>query len=385
MILHVPLQDVLDLWAIIGLGCIPVPALQTKDSRRIIRIVMRKDIPDTGSAFLDVLAGRQANRRPIWFMRQAGRYLPEYRAVREKAGSFLDLCYHPELASEVTLQPLRRYDLDAAILFADILVVPHAMGLPLRFEEGEGPVLGTVRSMEDLAALKPLAGSQEVRQVCRTVTLTRAQLAADKALIGFCGAPWTVASYMVAGGGSDRLMARVAAYRREPWFCALIDRLVQESIDYLGAQIEAGAGAVQIFDSWAGDLVGSEVDTFVLRPVGQIVSAISKRYPTTGIIVFARGIGTRQKQAAALPGADAVGIETELDLSEMPADVVVQGNLDPVALLAGAEIAAREASRVCASVARQRHIFNLGHGIRLGTDPVVVGAVVDAVRRLDDR
>jgi uroporphyrinogen decarboxylase len=344
---------------------------------------MRKDIPDTGSAFLDVLAGREAKRRPIWFMRQAGRYLPEYRAIREKAGSFLDLCYDPELASEVTVQPLRRYDLDAAILFADILVVPHAMGLPLRFEEGEGPVLGTVRSVEDLAALRPLAESQEVKQVCRTVALTRAQLASDKALIGFCGAPWTVASYMVAGGGSDRVMARVAAYRREPWFCAVVDRLVTESIDYLSAQIEAGAQVVQIFDSWAGDLVGSEVDDFVLRPIGQIVSVISSRYPKAGIIVFARGIGSRQKEAAALAGADAVGIETECDLSELPSDVVVQGNLDPVALLAGEEVATRETRRICASVNRRRHIFNLGHGIRLGTDPAVVGAVVDAVRKYD--
>ncbi len=344
---------------------------------------MRKDIPDTGSAFLDVLAGRKAKRRPIWFMRQAGRYLPEYRAVREKAGSFLDLCYHPELAAEVTVQPLRRYDLDAAILFADILVVPHAMGLPLRFEEGEGPVLGTVRSAEDLAKLKPLAESEEVRQVCRTVGLTRAQLGPQQALIGFCGAPWTVASYMVAGGGSDRVMARVAAYQREPWFCALVDRLVTESIDYLSAQIEAGAQAVQIFDSWAGDLVGGELDDFVLRPVGQIVSAISSRYPKTGVIVFARGIGSHQKRASALPGADAVGIETEYELSEMPLSAVVQGNLDPVALLAGGEVAARETRRICASVDRRRHIFNLGHGIRLGTDPAVVGAVVDAVRLFD--
>jgi uroporphyrinogen decarboxylase len=316
-------------------------------------------------------------------MRQAGRYLPEYRAVREKAGSFLDLCYNPELAAEVTVQPLRRYDLDAAILFADILVVPHAMGLALKFEEGEGPVLDTVRSHEDIAALRPVAQSFEVQQVCRTVALTRSQLGPDKALIGFCGAPWTVASYMIAGGGSDRVVAKAAAYQRQPWFCALIDRLVAESVDYLAAQAEAGAQVVQIFDSWAGDLIGSELNEFVMKPIGAIVEGVRKRHPLLPIIVFARGIGSQQNRAAALPGASAIGVETEFDMSLLPVDVVVQGNLDPVALIAGESVVQIEVRRICASIDRQRHIFNLGHGIRLGTDPAVVGAVVEAVRRFD--
>jgi uroporphyrinogen decarboxylase len=319
----------------------------------------------------------------MWFMRQAGRYLPEYRAVREKAGSFLDLCYNPELAAEVTVQPLRRYDLDAAILFADILVVPHAMGLPLKFEEGEGPLLGTVRSLEDLAALKPVAQSHEVKQVCRTVALTRSLLGPDKALIGFCGAPWTVASYMIAGGSSDRVVAKVAAYQRLDWFCALIDRLVAESIDYLCAQADAGAQAVQIFDSWAGDLVGTELDDFVLKPIAAIIAGVRHRHPDLPVIVFARGIGAQQTRAAALPGASAIGIETEFDPSLLPPDVVVQGNLDPVALLAGERVVQREVVRICTALDRRRHIFNLGHGIRLGTEPAVVGAVVDAVRRFD--
>lgn len=335
------------------------------------------------SALLDVLNRRPAERRPMWFMRQAGRYLPEYRALREKAGSFLDLCYNPELASEVTIQPLRRYDLDAAILFADILVVPHAMGLSLSFEEGEGPVLQTVRSAEDLARLKPVAGTHEVTQVCSTVALTRSQLSANRALIGFCGAPWTVASYMVAGGSSDRVQAKVAAYQRAPWFVQLIDRLVKESVDYLCAQADAGAQAVQIFDSWAGDLVGSELQDFVLKPIGDIISGVRLRHLDLPVIVFARGIGAQQKRAAALKGASAIGVETELELTELPPDVVVQGNLDPVALLAGSNVASAEAQRICASVERSRHIFNLGHGIRLGTDPAVVGAVVEAVRRFD--
>lgn len=337
------------------------------------------------NALLDVLNRRPALRRPMWFMRQAGRYLPEYRAVREKAGSFVNLCYNPELASEVTIQPLRRYDFDAAILFADILVVPHAMGLPLKFEEGEGPVLGTVRSMEDLEALRPVAGSFEVAQVCRTVALTRELLAKDKALIGFCGAPWTVASYMVAGGSSDRVQAKVAAYQRQPWFMALIARLVKESIDYLSAQADAGAQAVQIFDSWAGDLVGSELDEIVLKPIAEIVAGVKARHPDLPVIVFARGIGLNQSRAAAIAGASAIGVETETDLAALPEDIVVQGNLDPVALFAGEDVARREARRICGAVDRQRHIFNLGHGIRLGTDPAVVGAVVDAVRRFDER
>jgi uroporphyrinogen decarboxylase len=317
-------------------------------------------------------------------MRQAGRYLPEYRAVREKAGSFLDLCYNPELAAEVTLQPLARYDLDAAILFADILVVPHAMGLSLRFAEGEGPILDTVRSAEQVASLRPVSDSYEVRQVCRTVALTREGLGRHHALIGFCGAPWTVASYMIAGGSSDRVVAKIAAYRREPWFCALIDRLVFESTEYLCAQIDAGAEVVQIFDSWAGDLVGQEQDEFVLSPLAAIVSGVKARHPDVPVIVFARGVGAAQKKAAAIPGTSAIGVETEMDLSELPADTVVQGNLDPVALLAGEAVATREAERICSKINRQRHVFNLGHGIRVGTDPAVVGAVVDAVRKLDD-
>jgi uroporphyrinogen decarboxylase len=319
----------------------------------------------------------------MWFMRQAGRYLPEYRAVREKAGSFLDLCYNPELAAEVTVQPLRRYDLDAAILFADILVVPHAMGLALKFAEGEGPVLQTVRSLEEVAALRPVSGSHEVTQVCRTVALTRAQLASDKALIGFCGAPWTVASYMIAGGSSDRVVAKVAAYQRQAWFCALIDRLVAESVDYLCAQADSGVQAVQIFDSWAGDLVGTELDEFVLKPIGAIIDGVKKRHPDLPIIVFARGIGVNHSRAAALPGAGAIGVETEFDLALIPQDVVVQGNLDPVALIAGQKVVEAEVRRICGSIGRQRHIFNLGHGIRLGTEPEVVGAVVEAVRRFD--
>lgn len=189
---------------------------------------------------------------------------------------------------------------------------------------------------------------------------------------------------MVAGGSSDRVMAKVAAYQRQPWFCALIERLVKESIDYLVAQADAGAQAVQIFDSWAGDLVGTELEDFVMKPLAAIVSGVKARHPTLPVIVFARGVGMAQRQAAAIPGANAIGVETEFELSDLPKDIVVQGNLDPVALLAGPEVVAAEVRRICSSVDRQRHIFNLGHGIRLGTDPSVVGSVVEAVRRYDE-
>ena len=316
-------------------------------------------------------------------MRQAGRYLPEYRDVRARAGSFVDLCYNPELAAEVTVQPLRRYDLDAAILFADILVVPNAMGLPLRFEEGEGPVLGTVRSVEDVRRLKPVAETVEVRQVCGTVSAVRVMLGAEHTLIGFCGAPWTVATYMVAGRSSDRVAAKVAAYRREDWFIQLIDRLITESVAYLCAQIAAGAEVVQIFDSWAGDLVGTEFEEFVVRPMREIVAGVRTVYPDVPVIAFARGIGSGHQEIGNLRGVSAVGVETELDLRLVDKGLVVQGNMDPVALLAGRDVAERECRRICEVMPMGRHIFNLGHGIRLGTDPEVVGAVVKMVRSLD--
>lgn len=334
-------------------------------------------------ALLDVLNGRKPHRRPIWFMRQAGRYLPEYRAVREKAGSFLDLCYNPELAAEVTIQPLRRFDLDAAILFADILVVPQAMGLPLKFEEGEGPVLGTVRSMMEVESLRPVSGTFEVSQVCSTVGLTRGLLERDKALIGFCGAPWTVASYMVAGGSSDRVLARIAAYQRQDWFVKLIELLVVESIAYLNAQISAGADAVQVFDSWAEDLIGAEFEEFVLEPLRRIAAGVKAVHPHTPVILFARGVGNNQRRVAELVGVNAIGVETGCDISSIGVDCVVQGNLDPVCLLAGEDVAVRETIRICRSIPKERHIFNLGHGIRVGTDPAVIGAIVSAVRGVD--
>lgn len=341
-------------------------------------------------ALLDVLQNRMPERRPIWFMRQAGRYLPEYRKLRSEAGSFLDLCYSPKLASEVTLQPLQRYDLDAAILFADILVVPHAMGVGLRFAEGEGPVLDVIDDAAAVGRLKSLAGAQEVRAVCETVALTRYGLPDHVSLIGFSGAPWTVASYMIEGGTSEeRLKARLAAHQRPRWFGDLIERLIEASCDYLSGQIEAGAEAIQIFDSWAGDLAGDVFEEWVTAPIRTITSELRRRHASIPIIVFARGAGSKHGAVATATDAQAVGIEQAMELSvvleDVPLRCAVQGNLDPVMLLAGGERLAGRVEGLLRGVPMQRHIFNLGHGIKPGTPPEHVAQAIAAVRAFDTR
>lgn len=341
----------------------------------------------SGKPLLDVLSGRVPSRRPIWFMRQAGRYLPEYRALRAQAGSFLSLCYDPKLAAEVTLQPIRRYDLDAAILFADILVVPQAMGLSLDFAEGEGPRLETVRSRRGIEALGRVRASKEAALVCETVRRVRGQLPETAGLIGFCGGPWTVASYMVEGGSSERRLAKLAAFERQEWFRSMIERLITESIDYLAMQVEAGAEVVQIFDSWAGDLPEGVREEFVVGPLAQIVQGLRLRHPAVPVIVFARGLGVDHLEVAVSGKPAAVGVESEQSLrwlwENLPEDCAVQGNLDPVALLSSEKVARTEAERVARGVPMHRHIFNLGHGIRQETQPEVVAAVIEAVREVD--
>lgn len=339
-------------------------------------------------ALLDVLQNKIPERRPIWFMRQAGRYLPEYRKLRVQAGSFLDLCYSPKLASEVTLQPLKRYDLDAAILFADILVVPHAMGVGLRFAEGEGPILDVVADAEAVKRLKAVKTAKEVKAVCETVALTRYALPDHVALIGFCGAPWTVASYMIEGGTSEeRLKARLAAHERPSWYVELMDRLVEASCDYLSAQIEAGAEAVQIFDSWAGDLTGDVFEEAVVAPIRTIATELQRRHPSVPVIVFARGAGSKHTAVAAATGAQAVGIEQAMELGAvlmaLPDSCAVQGNLDPVSLLAGGERLAARVHDILETVPMNRHVFNLGHGIKPATDPAHVSQAIAAVRAFD--
>jgi uroporphyrinogen decarboxylase len=336
---------------------------------------------------IDVLSQRLPYRRPLWIMRQAGRYLPEYRAVRAKAGSFLGLCYDPAAAAEVTLQPLRRFDIDAAIVFSDILVVPHAMGLSLDFQEGEGPLLSTVSNMAEVRALQDLAASWQVKRVCETLTRVKAELKPEKALIGFCGAPWTVASYMIEGRSSNRSKALQAASVGSDWFVALIDRLVEASIEFLSLQIAAGAEVVQIFDSWAGDLPARERQTYVINPIARIVSGIRSRYPGFPVIVFARGVGGHHGEVATGTEASAVGVEEGVRLrdvlSSLPPGVAVQGNLSPQALLSDEGLLPEAARTVLDGVPAQRHIFNLGHGILPQTDPARLEALIDCVRQFD--
>ena len=339
---------------------------------------------------LDVLQGKSPAKRPIWLMRQAGRYLPEYREVRAQAGGFLNLCYTPELACEVTLQPLRRYDLDAAILFADILLIPQAMGCSLDFRENEGPVLGRIRSADSVAALSSDIGvlNKTLSPVYEAVSLIRKGLEADKTLIGFCGAPWTVASYMVEGGtSSERANTRLAAYAAEPWLDDLIEKLVESSIEYLGCQIEAGAEVVQIFDTWAGDLSGSLLQKYSFEPIARIRAELKRRWPSVPVIGFARGVGVSQPDFVDVSGVDAVGIEWPVDTrwarDNLVPKCVVQGNLDPLALIGGGDGMVSATRRILSDLPMERHIFNLGHGIRKETPPEHVSDLISAIREFD--
>ena len=343
----------------------------------------------SSSALLDVLKGKKAKRRPAWFMRQAGRYLPEYLEVRAKAGSFLNLCYSPELAAEVTLQPLRRFDLDAAILFADILVVPQAMGLGLSFAEGEGPVVEKVGSLKQVQALRPLEDAEEVRLVCETVRTVKARLPAGMALIGFCGAPWTVASYMVGGGGEGgREIARGVAAGKSEWFGLMIDRLIDASATYLIRQIDAGVDAVQIFDSWAGDLPGYLQDELVGGPIAAIIDRVRTARPDVPVIVFARGAGAGHKRIGEMTRAEALGVETSMPLSwardHLAGSHVVQGNLDPLLVEQGGPGLEKGVELIVEALPKDRHIFNLGHGMRPGTPPQHVEQVVRHLRNKNE-
>jgi uroporphyrinogen decarboxylase len=336
--------------------------------------------------FLAPFAGQCLTPPPIWLMRQAGRYLPEYRAVRAKAGGFLDLCYAPALAAEVTLQPIRRYGFDAAILFSDILVVPHALGQKVEFVEGEGPRLEPVRSERDLQRLNAGATRSRFGIVCETVARLRQDLPEETALIGFCGAPWTVATYMVAGRGTpDQADARLWAYRDPQGFAKLIDLLVEVSVDYLSMQAEAGADALQIFDTWAGSLPPAEFDRWVVQPTARIVEAVRERHPQVPIIGFARGAGQKMQRYAAQTKVQGLGCDTGMQPEDM-ADlaraqkVVVQGNLDPLLLVAGGPELERQVAAILSGLEGVPHIFNLGHGIVPETPPDNVARLVELVR-----
>jgi uroporphyrinogen decarboxylase len=341
----------------------------------------------TESAILKVLANQTCSQPPIWLMRQAGRYLPEYRELRAKAGSFLDLCFSPTLAAEVTLQPVRRFGFDAAILFSDILVVPYALGQTVTFEAGEGPHLAPViESMTGLGQLAERIDLDALAAVFETIDRVRTVLPTNVALLGFCGAPWTVATYMVAGHGTpDQAPARLFAYRDPAGFERLIDILVQASIDYLEAQFRAGVDAVQLFDTWAGTLGPAEFDRWCVSPTERIVTGLRQKVPGAKIIGFPRGAGTSLRRYVEAVEVDAVGLDWMIDRDFARDDVQsrrpVQGNLDPIALLAGGAALDREVDAVMTTFSGKPFIFNLGHGILPETPIAHVEQMLARVRK----
>jgi uroporphyrinogen decarboxylase len=340
---------------------------------------------DPVKPLLEVLSGRRQPIPPIWMMRQAGRYLPEYRALRAKAGGFLDLCFTPDYAAEVTLQPIRRFNFDAAIIFSDILVVPYALGRSVTFEAGEGPRLDPLDTPEKVAALPPLADFGKLEPVYAALRHVRRELDPKIALIGFCGAPWTVATYMVAGQGtSDQAPARMMAYRHPAAFAKIIDVLVENSVRYLLGQLDAGADVLQIFDTWAGILPPREFERWSIAPTRRIVDAVRAKVPDARIIGFPRGAGAQLPAYVAATGVDAVSVdwtaEPSLVRERVQNRVAVQGNLDPLALIAGGAALDRAIDDVLANFAGGRHIFNLGHGILPETPIAHVEQMLKRVR-----
>jgi uroporphyrinogen decarboxylase len=341
---------------------------------------------DTTKPILEVLSGRWQEIPPVWFMRQAGRYLPEYRALRERAGSFLKLCFTPELAAEVTLQPIRRFGFDAAILFSDILVVPHALGRTVSFEAGEGPRLEPLDDAAKVNALRAEADQAVLAPVYEAVRLVRRNLPEGVALIGFCGAPWTVATYMIAGRGtSDQAPARMFAYSQADAFAHLIDILVDVSSRHLIDQIGAGAEAVQIFDTWAGVLPPAEFQRWCIAPVRRIVDSVRREIPDAKIIGFPRGAGAALANYLDAVPVNAVSIDWAAEpgfvRTHVQSRVAVQGNLDPLALLAGGEALDRAVDNVLTNYAGGPFIFNLGHGILPETSIAHVERTLQRIRR----
>ena len=338
------------------------------------------------SPFLAVLDGEPRNPPPLWMMRQAGRYLPEYREVRAKAGDFLTLCYNPALAAEVTLQPIRRFAFDAAIIFSDILVVPHALGVPLRFAVGEGPRLEPVTDAAGISGLAGRLDENRVGPVYAAISQVRASLPRETALIGFCGAPWTVATYMVAGQGTDdQGPARLLALRQPDLFQTLIDRLVEASITHLSAQITAGADAVQVFDTWSGVLDPASFQRWCVEPLRKIVAGVRADHPGARIIAFPKGASLEGLEAMAALGVNAVGLDWTADRKAVRARLVdkvaVQGNLDPLRMIAGGAALEDEILNIRKDFEGARHIFNLGHGIRPETPVAHVEKLVEKVRQ----
>lgn len=341
--------------------------------------------PSVRKSLLGVLAGKRQTVPPIWMMRQAGRYLPEYRAIRAKAGSFLDLCFSPQLAAEVTLQPIRRFGFDAAILFSDILVIPHALGRRVDFVAGEGPRLDPLRGTDDVARLAQTLDHAALAPVYETVERVKAALPPDVAFLGFCGAPWTVATYMIAGEGTpDQAPARLFAYRHPDAFAMLIDLLVSVSADYLIRQLQAGVDAVQIFDTWAGILPPDQFMRWSIEPTRRIVANVRRAIPDARIVGFPRGAGTMLEAYARDVPVNAVGLDWTIDRTfvreRVQSRVAVQGNLDPLALVAGGDALDRQVDGILEAFSGGPFIFNLGHGITPETPIENVERMIRRVR-----
>jgi len=324
-------------------------------------------VPFSESPLLAALAGQINAPPPIWLMRQAGRYLPEYREIRGKVPSFLDLCRTPELAAEVTLQPLRRFAFDAAIVFSDILIIPYALGQRVEFVEGEGPKLEPVRDARTVAGLDRANAAEALAPVYETIERVVAELPKTVPLIGFCGAPWTVATYMVEGAGSkDQAAARLLAYRDEATFQRLIDLLIDLSAEYLVNQVKAGARVLQIFDSWAGSLPEDEFERWCITPTKRLVELAKARLPEIPVIGFPRGAGVLAERYARETGIDAIGCDTSMPVGWMrrlQEHLPVQGNLDPLLLVAGGEALDTRVGAILETLGSGPFIFNLGHGI----------------------
>jgi uroporphyrinogen decarboxylase len=336
-------------------------------------------------SFLKVLDGAAQSPPPVWLMRQAGRYLPEYRALREKAGDFLNLIFTPEHAVEVTLQPLRRFGFDAAILFSDILVIPHALGQSVRFAAGEGPRLEPLAGAQGVARLAGEVDQKVLAPIYETVRQVKAKLDGGAALLGFCGAPWTVASYMIAGQGTpDQAPARLFAYREPAAFAALMDILVDASAGYLVRQLQAGADAVQIFDTWSGVLPPEEFARWCIEPTRRIMAKVREQVADAKVIGFPRGAGTLLGRYVDELAVDAVGLDWTVDRGfvreRIQSRVAVQGNLDPLVLVAGGAALERAIDAVLEAFADRPFIFNLGHGIVPETPIAHVEAMLKRVR-----
>ncbi len=330
----------------------------------------------------ETLQGKKTRRPPFWFMRQAGRYLPEYRELRKKAGGFLEMCYNPQMAAEVTIQPIRRFDMDAAIVFSDILVVPHAMGQNVWFEQGEGPRLDVLRDRNSIDALTTQIEAR-LNTIGDTLRLTRSQLPKHTSLIGFCGAPWTVACYMVEGKTKrDYEEARNFAIREKESFDILIDKLTEASFRYLCLQAEAGADVLQIFDSWAGVVSEREYMLYVAEPTKKLVQKLKAKYPHVPVIGFPRGIGTKLPHYETYTGVDATGIDTQSSFrwATHTMKKTIQGNLDPLVLAEDKNILLQEVKNILAWGAEKPFIFNLGHGIVKTTPIEHVELVCDLIR-----